>query len=146
MVEQYPVSSMQKTGWTNHSSFLVWSVKGFHLWMLSFGGIQQPFFCVLGHFRHGDKRTTNWVILRKTSKQKKTFSFGHCPNHLTPPFFPKAKMHSIQVESQVNVWKVFEHLRIKLRDAENFQMVSSQTNTDLALSKPDIQSILDSKQ
>ena len=58
MVERYPVSSMQKTGWTN-PPFLVWSVKGFHLWMLSFGGIQQPFFCVLGHFWHDDTQPKN---------------------------------------------------------------------------------------
>ena len=41
-----PVSIMQKTGWTNFSSLLVWSVKRLHLWMWSLGGIQQqPFSC-----------------------------------------------------------------------------------------------------
>ena len=54
-----PVSTRQLIGWTNYSSFLVWSVKrvkhnGFHTWVRSLGGIQQLFFCVLGHFRHGD--------------------------------------------------------------------------------------------
>ena len=42
---------MQKTGW----SYLVW--KRVSLWMWSLGGSQQPFSCVLGHFRHGVKRT-----------------------------------------------------------------------------------------
>ena len=36
-------------------SCLVW--KRVLLWIWSLGGSQQPFFCVLGHFRHGDKRT-----------------------------------------------------------------------------------------
>ena len=50
---------MQKTDWTNYSSFLVWSVKGFHPWMWSLGGIQQPISCVFCHFRHGEKQTNN---------------------------------------------------------------------------------------
>ena len=54
---------MQKTGWTNYSTFLVWSGKGFQLWMLSLGGSHQPFSCVSGHFWHGgeypNKPTTN---------------------------------------------------------------------------------------
>ena len=40
VVVQDPVSRTQKTGWTNYSSFLVWFVKGFRLWMWSQGGIQ----------------------------------------------------------------------------------------------------------
>ena len=36
---------------------LVWSGKGYHLWMLSLWGSRQPFFCVFGHFRHGDTQT-----------------------------------------------------------------------------------------
>ena len=28
------------------------------------------------------------IILGKTSIEKKTFSFGHCPNHLTTPLTP----------------------------------------------------------
>ena len=39
---------------------LVWSVNGFHLWMWSLGGISQPFFWVLGHFR-----TYKWLILEQ---------------------------------------------------------------------------------
>ena len=56
--EQDTVSTMQKTGWTIHSSFLVLPglEKGFILWSL--GDNEQPFSCVLGHFRHGDNRTT----------------------------------------------------------------------------------------
>ena len=42
--KQDPVSTMQKTGWTIHSSFLVLSSM-------------KPFSCVLGHFRHGDEQT-----------------------------------------------------------------------------------------
>ena len=38
-------------------SCLVW--KRVLLWIWSLGGSQQPFFCVLGHFRHGDKQTNN---------------------------------------------------------------------------------------
>ena len=41
--EQGPVSTMQKTGCTNFSSFLVWSEKEFHLWMWSLEGNQQLF-------------------------------------------------------------------------------------------------------
>ena len=49
---------MQKTGgWTNYSYFLVWCGKGFQLFILPLGGRQQPFSCVLGHFRHCDNRT-----------------------------------------------------------------------------------------
>ena len=34
---------------------LVWKmVSPFHRWMCSLSGSQQPFSCVLGHFRHGD--------------------------------------------------------------------------------------------
>ena len=44
---------------------LVWSWKGFQLWMWSLGGSQQPFSCLLGHFWHGDNRTTNRVILEQ---------------------------------------------------------------------------------
>ena len=47
---------MQKTGWTNDSSFLVW--KRVSLWIWSQGGSQQPFSSVFGHFRHGDEQTT----------------------------------------------------------------------------------------
>ena len=48
---------MQKTGWTNYSSFLVMCglEKGFHLRMWSLGGTQQPLSCVLCHCWHGDK-------------------------------------------------------------------------------------------
>ena len=46
-------------------SCLVW--KRVLLWIWSLGGSQQPFFCVFGHFQHGDeqtnKRTNNRVIL-----------------------------------------------------------------------------------
>ena len=42
---------------------LVWCGKGYHLWMWSPWDSQKPFSCVLGHFRHGDVKTTNWVIL-----------------------------------------------------------------------------------
>ena len=54
-VKQDPVSTMQKTGWTNHSSFLVLygSEKGFTL-EVSLEGSQQLFSCVLGPFWHGD--------------------------------------------------------------------------------------------
>ena len=37
---------MQKTILANYSSFLVWSGKGYHLWMWSLWGSQQPFSCV----------------------------------------------------------------------------------------------------
>ena len=58
MTEQDSVSTMQKNGWTIHSSFLVLSdlEKGL-TWMWSLVGRQQPFSCVLGHFWRGDKRT-----------------------------------------------------------------------------------------
>ena len=39
-------------------SCLVW--KRILLWMWSLGGRQQPFSCVLSHFRHGHERTTGW--------------------------------------------------------------------------------------
>ena len=35
--------------------------------------------------------TFSWILedlLRENIKRKKTFSFGHCPNHLTPPWPP----------------------------------------------------------
>ena len=39
---------------------LVWKmVSPFHRWMCSLSGSQQPFSCVLGHFRHGDNQTHN---------------------------------------------------------------------------------------
>ena len=38
---------------------LIWSGKEFHLWMWSLECSQQPFFCVIGHFRHGHDRRTN---------------------------------------------------------------------------------------
>ena len=46
-------------------SGLAWSGKGYHLWMWSVRGSQQPFSCVLGHFRLGDNQMTKrqWVIL-----------------------------------------------------------------------------------
>ena len=40
---------------------LVSSGKGYHLWMWSLWGSQQPFSCVLGHFRHVDTQPTNQV-------------------------------------------------------------------------------------
>ena len=50
-------------------SCLVW--KRVSLWMWSLGGSQQPFSCVLGHFRHGDEESNNWttsqVILEQAS-------------------------------------------------------------------------------
>ena len=58
-------STMQKTGWTIHSSFLVLYglEKGFTLDVTTRGS-QQPFSCVLGHLRYGDnKQTNNQVIL-----------------------------------------------------------------------------------
>ena len=45
-LKQDPVSTKRKTGLTNFSSFLVWSGKGYHLWMWSLWGSQQPFSCV----------------------------------------------------------------------------------------------------
>ena len=66
------MSTMQKIGLTNYSSFLVWKgvssmdviTMGLKLplliWnsvdqsFLDFRGSQQPFLCVLGHFRHSD--------------------------------------------------------------------------------------------
>ena len=42
---------------------VVWSVKGFHLWMWSLGGIQQPFFVCIWPFSawwHPNNRTTGW--------------------------------------------------------------------------------------
>ena len=33
---------------------LGWSKNRYHLWMWALWGSQQPFSCVLGHFRHGD--------------------------------------------------------------------------------------------
>jgi len=60
---------MQKTGWTIHSFFLVLSglKKSFTWDMINLGGSQKKIFCVLGHFRHGDKQkneqTNNRVIL-----------------------------------------------------------------------------------
>ena len=63
--KQDPVSTMQKTGWTIHSSS--WSCqvwKRVSLWMWSLRGCQQPFPCILCHFRQGDKQTneltTRW--------------------------------------------------------------------------------------
>ena len=60
--KQDPVSTMQKAGWTSHSSFLALSglEKGFTLDVitLALGGSQLPFSCVLGHFWHGDEQTT----------------------------------------------------------------------------------------
>ena len=29
-----------------------------------------------------------WFVVREDINEKKTFSFGHCPNHLTPPLTP----------------------------------------------------------
>ena len=48
---QDPVSTIQKTGLTNYSSFLGWSGP--------FGAVNSHFFCVFGHFWHPDTRTTN---------------------------------------------------------------------------------------
>ena len=46
---------------------LSWCGKGFHLWMWSLRGTQQPFSCVFGNFRHGDtwtnERPNNRVTL-----------------------------------------------------------------------------------
>ena len=44
--KQDPVSTMQKARYTNYSSFssLVWSGKGFHLWIWSLGCSQQLFY------------------------------------------------------------------------------------------------------
>ena len=42
-------------------SCLVW--KRILLWLWSIGGRQQPFSCVLGHFRHGHEQTNNGVNL-----------------------------------------------------------------------------------
>ena len=30
------------------------------------------------------------IIIREDIRRKKTFSFGHCPNHLTPPHDPNS--------------------------------------------------------
>ena len=58
--EQDTVSTMQKTGLTNFSSFLVWSglEKG-HLWMWSLWGTQEPFSYALSYIRHADNQTNN---------------------------------------------------------------------------------------
>ena len=45
--EEDLVSTMQNTGLANHSSFLVWSGKGYHLRMLSLWGRQLPYSFVL---------------------------------------------------------------------------------------------------
>ena len=57
--EQDPVSIMQDfVGRLFLIPGLVWSGKGYHLWMWSLWGSQhQPFTYVLGHLRHGDNRT-----------------------------------------------------------------------------------------
>ena len=46
--------------WLDHSSILVLCgrEKGFSLDVIPRGGSQQPFYCVLGHFRHGDTQPT----------------------------------------------------------------------------------------
>ena len=49
-----PPEPMQNTCLTNYSSVLVWTAKGFQIWVRTLGGSQQPFSCVLSHFRHGD--------------------------------------------------------------------------------------------
>ena len=52
--------------WLDHSFLfpgLVWFEKRVLFWIWSLGGSQQPFFCVLGHFRHGHEQTNNRVIL-----------------------------------------------------------------------------------
>ena len=46
--------------WSN----VVW--KRISHWMWTFWGSQKRFSCVLGHFRHGDNRTTNRLILMQT--------------------------------------------------------------------------------
>ena len=54
-----PVSAMQKTGRTNYSTFLVWFglERRLTVDVISRGqSTQQPFSCVLGHFRHGDEQ------------------------------------------------------------------------------------------
>ena len=50
MWRQEPVSTMQKTGLTNYSS---WK-RVLPIWMWSLWVNQQPFSCALGHFRDGD--------------------------------------------------------------------------------------------
>ena len=45
-----------------------WSGKGYHLWMWSLRGSQQPFSCALGHFRHGDNQTNNQTTGWSSSK------------------------------------------------------------------------------
>ena len=45
-------------GWTNSSLFLIWNRFSPCVWLL--GGIQHPFSCLFGHFRHRtNKRTPN---------------------------------------------------------------------------------------
>ena len=58
VTEQDPVSTMQKTGWTNHSSFLVLSSleKGFTLDVITRGQSTIIFLCI-GPSRHGDNQT-----------------------------------------------------------------------------------------
>ena len=50
--------------------------------------------------------------LGKTSMKKKTFSFGHCPNHLTPPPLPLIRATwSFFRTSKFKIWKSLEDLR-----------------------------------
>ena len=81
------------------SSFLVWSGKGYHLWMWSLWGNQQPFSCVLGHFWLGNNQPTNQpgdpsllltsekAVLGKVSK--KTYLFGTLSQTSDPTHPPR---------------------------------------------------------
>ena len=46
-------------------------------------------------------------VLGKTSIQKKTFSFGHCPNHLTPPWPQFGQLGPFFRTSKFKIWKQY---------------------------------------
>ena len=63
--KQDPVSTMQKTGWTKYSSFLVWSSleKGFTYRGDRYGSFNNHFLCIGHENSRPNKRTNNRVIL-----------------------------------------------------------------------------------
>ena len=90
---QGPVSTMQKTGITNYSSLMILSglEKGYHPWIWSLLGSRQPFFCVFGHFWHGDTRTieqtNNLVILEQACSWSVRRQSVAISMHLSIDFF-----------------------------------------------------------
>ena len=77
--------------------------------------IQTSHQCLIGNQWYSLKfaRAHWWARIREDLNRKKTFAFGHCPNHLDPPPWPQfGQLGPLFLEVEIQDLKVSLELRI----------------------------------